>query len=126
MGKHKTVLLAAVAGTLLSGTSCIEVDLPSGDSLFPEASFIVSGTMEVDPRGPECSLFHADNGFNYHLFQGPRLTNDEYDQLFETGSRSRLEIQARKDLVLTCGRGYTAEVIEVLEFIPASQARASG
>jgi hypothetical protein len=105
----------------MATTSCIDLNIPSGEGLFPAASFIVSGTMEVDPRGPECSIFHADNGFRYHLFQGPRLTNDEYDQLFEDGSRCRLEIQVRKDLTLTCAVGARAEIIEVLEFIPASQ-----
>jgi hypothetical protein len=112
--------VAAAAVAALFGASCIEVDIPSGESLFPAASFIVGGTMEVDSRGPQCSLFHADNGRDYHLFQGPRLTNDEYDQLFEDGSRSRLEIQVRGDLKLNCRRGTVVEVVEVLEFIPAS------
>ncbi len=112
---------AAAAATLT--VSCIDLDIPTGEDLFPPSSFITSGTVEVSPDGPECSVFHADNGFDYHLFQGPRLTNDEYDQLFEDGTRSRLEIQVRRDLELRCGgiRGRNAEVIEVLEFIPAAQ-----
>lgn len=118
---RRCLLMIAGALVSLSAGSCIEVDIPSGESLFPEASFIVSGTMEVDSRGPECSLFRADTGLAYHLFQGPRLTNEEFDQLFEPGSRSRLEIQVRKDLELLCRRGRSVEVIEVLEFIPASE-----
>jgi hypothetical protein len=122
MLRRQVSLIAAVAAGVLVTASCMEVDIPSGEGLFPDESFITGGTMEVDPRGPECSLFHADNGLDYHLFQGPRLTNDEYDQLFENGARARLEIQVRGDLELRCGFGRNAEVVEVLEFIPASQA----
>ena len=117
----RSCCLVLLVATAVISTSCIDLNIPSGEGLFPDASFIVSGTMELDPRGPECSIFHADNGFRYHLFQGPRLTNDEYDQLFEDGSRSRLEIQVRKDLDLACAVGARVEVVEVLEFIPAAE-----
>jgi len=110
----------AVAAVVLSAASCITLDIPSGGSLFPAASFIVSGVMEeVDPERPQCSRFQGDNGTTYHLFQGPRLTNDEFDQLFEEGARVRLEIEIRTDLELfPCAVGKTVEVVEVLEFIP--------
>lgn len=121
MARARGLVLTGSAVAALVCTSCIQIDLPSGESLFPAASFIVGGVMEVDTRGPECSLFHGDNGFEYHLFQGPRLTNEEYDQLFESGARSRLEIQVRTDLDLRCRRARVAEVIEVLEFIPAAE-----
>jgi hypothetical protein len=49
------------------------------------------------------------------------LTNDEFDLLFEEGSRSRLEIKIRTDLDLRCKRGPIAEVIDILEFIPTDQ-----
>lgn len=117
-------LLTGVAA--LSCGACIELNLPSGDSLFAAPSFIVSGTIELEPANPLCSRFRADNGYVYHLFQGPRLANDEYDQLFEDGARARLEIEIRDDLILTCRQGTLVEVVEVLEFIPADGASPAG
>ena len=113
------VLLAAV-GIVCLAAACINVDIPSGGSLFPAPSFILSGVMrDVDVNRPQCSKFQGDNGVTYHLYQGPRLTNDEFDQLFEEGARVRLEIEIRDDLELfPCLAGKTVEVIEVLEFIP--------
>jgi len=109
-----------VAALLALSASCIDVNIPSGEGLFPAASFIVGGVMKLDRQRPLCSEFRGDNGVVYHLFQGPRLTNDEYDQLFEDGSRARLEIQVRGDLDLVgCGLGTNVEIVEVLEFIPA-------
>ena len=117
---RRTLLVWAAAAVGLSPAACIKLDVPSGDSLFPEASFIISGVMqEVDRDRPQCSQFLGDNGVIYHLFQGPRLTNDEFDELQEEGARVRLEIEIRDDLeLLTCAVGKTVEVIEVLEFIP--------
>lgn len=115
------VLWMAGTGVALSAAACITLDIPSGGSLFPAPAFIVTGVMEeVDHDRPQCSQFRADNGVVYHLFQGPRLTNDEFDQLFEEGARVRLEIEIRDDLDLaTCAVGATVEVVEVLEFIPS-------
>ncbi len=114
-----TALRLTVALVALPAASCIDLNIPKGEGLFPEPSFIISGVMELDAERPLCSRFQADNGLVYHLFQGPRLTNDEYDQLFENGARARLEIEIRKDLdLLGCRRGATVEVLEVLEFIP--------
>jgi hypothetical protein len=115
------LVCAALFAVASLASSCIELNLPSGDSLFPAPSFIIAGVMDLDPQQPLCSRFVADNGVVYHLFQGPRLSNDEYDQLFEEGARLRLEIQIRDDLVLLCQEGELVEVVEVLEFVPAGE-----
>jgi len=119
MLNRPTVLRLTTALVALSVSSCIDLNIPEGEGLFPEPSFIISGVMELDAEQQLCSRFRADNGLIYHLYQGPRLTNDEYDQLFQEGARARLEIEIRKDLELVpCRRGATVEVLEVLEFIP--------
>ncbi|MCP4250180.1 MAG: hypothetical protein GY778_24315 [bacterium] len=111
----------ALAAAALAAAACIDLNIPSGDSLFPERSFIIGGNMDLDRQRQACSIFQADNGVSYRLFQGPRLTNDEYDQLFEDGSRARLEIEVRDELsLLGCDlSAVTVEVVEVLEFIPS-------
>ncbi len=121
MRRRGWIWLTAISLAAVLTASCIDVHLGDGGSLFPEPSFIISGTVELDAGEPLCSRFQADNGLTYHLFQGPRLTNDEYDQLFEDGARARLEIEIRDDLVLECEEGELVEVVEVLEFIPADR-----
>lgn len=118
--QRSRVFWIAAAGVVLSVVSCIDLNVLGGGSLFPAPSFIVTGVMEeVDLDRPQCSRFQGDNGVTYHLFQGPRLANDEFDQLFEEGAQVRLEIEIRDDLeLLPCLAGETVEVIEVLEFIP--------
>ncbi|MCH7812474.1 MAG: hypothetical protein IID40_00505 [Planctomycetes bacterium] len=122
-GTHKTTrrLALTAAALALTAAACIDLNIPSGDSLFPERSFIIGGTMDLDRQRQACSIFQADNGLGYRLFQGPRLTNDEYDQLFEDGAGARLEIEVRDELSLVgCdAAAVTVEVVEVLEFIPS-------
>ncbi len=103
---------------MMSFTGCITVDIPPASGDFFAGAFIISGTMELDRDEQTCSIFHGDNGVEYSLFQGPRLTNEEFDQLFEDGARARLELDIRSDLELRCSPNPTVEVIEILEFIP--------
>ncbi len=114
--------IGGAMGLLAAAGSCIDVQLGGdGIDLGLTSSFIVSGTMEIDERGRECSRFQADTGVTYHLFQGSKLTIAEFDLLFEDGSRSRLELKVRTDLILECASGVTVEAVSILEFIPADQ-----
>jgi hypothetical protein len=58
------------------------------------------------------------NGETYHLFQGGRMENAEYDRITTAGVTSRLELVTRSDLTVSCQVGQIVEVQRVLEIDP--------
>ncbi len=90
----------------------------SPQSLFVRGEpFVVSGTAAVvDEAGP-CLVWFADNGVTYHLFQAPRVDNEDFDRATTPGVRSRLEIATRNDLFIDCEVGTIVEVQRVLEIV---------
>ena len=119
VGGTSTRMLVALGWVLCTYTSgCIEVVIPPSHSELFAGPFIAGGVMEVDPENRACSLFREDSGVTYLLFQGLRLTNEEFDDLFQDGARVRLEIQTRSDITTGCGGGMVVEVLEVLEISP--------
>ena len=94
----------------------------AGVSLLPPGSFVIRGQMQ-EPEGAleSCRVFLADTGIRYHLFQEPDLDNDLFDAVTTPGAISRLEVQARPDIELTCHIGTIVEVRDVLELIPAQE-----
>jgi hypothetical protein len=117
MGRRASFFLFGGCLGLLASVSCIDVAVPDAGGLF-SGPFIVSGQIELDFENRACTLFRADSGYSYVLFQGPRLTNEEFDDLFQNGARVRLEIDPRDDLEARCPGGSEVEVIEILEVIP--------
>jgi hypothetical protein len=120
MVRAKSWILALAGGiaaaAALSGCGALE-DLTQGVIVRGEP-FIISGTSGVyEYEGGICRVWYADNGASYHLFQGARVTNDEFDRVTTPGVRSRLEIAPRNDLYLKCARGQLVEVQLVLEIV---------
>ncbi|MBK9129155.1 MAG: hypothetical protein IPM13_15335 [Phycisphaerales bacterium] len=111
-----TLLAGAVSLALLA--SCISVDIPGQGTLFVRGEpFIVQGVAAVQNRGGPCRVWIGDNGLTYELYQGLRLTNEEFDRIVQPGARSRLELATRSDLTTACGLGTVVEVQRVLEII---------
>ena len=118
IGETSMRMLVALGWALCTCTSgCIELVIPPSHSELFAGPFIAGGVMEVDPENRACSLFREDSGVTYLVFQGLRLTNEEFDDLFQDGARVRLEIQTR-DLSTGCAGGIVVEVLEVLEISP--------
>lgn len=102
----------------ITPAGCISVDLPEEVTLLPiGTSFVVKGTATMLGNGEPCLAWLGDNGVVYHLFQGRRVNNEDFDLVATPGVRSRLEIATRKDLVLDCATGTLVEVESILEII---------
>lgn len=113
----RLVLLIAVLGvSLVAGTSC-SIALP--DFNLPTGPFLLKGTfMQIDRFGqPPCFAFEGDNGIFYHLFQDVNLDDDLFDMATTVSVRSRLLLEIRSDLQVTCELGPVVEVLEVREII---------
>jgi len=113
---------ARVPGVLLCLTlagGCFSLDDPALQSALT-GPFIVSGVMHVDDQSRACSIFEEDSGVSYILFQGLRMTNEDFDQIFQDGAQVRLEISLRPGIPTECSGGLLAQVEEVLELVPAS------
>ena len=97
---------------------CIDIAIPGEETLFARGtSFVVSGTAAVVDNGGPCLVWIAENGVTYHLFQGVRVENDDFDRVTTPGATSRLEVATRSDLVVACRIGTIVEVQGVLEII---------
>ena len=95
---------------------CIDLGAVDDGGLFPRGEpFIISGTAAVEDRDGPCRAWLGENGVTYHLFQGARVANDEFDRVRTEGVTSRLEIAIRTDLQLDCQYGTIVEVQRVLE-----------
>lgn len=120
----KRMAFAIAAVLCISTSACIDlsglVAGLTGDTLETALTgpYIVGGVMEVDAETRPCSLFREDSGVTYLLFQGTRMTNEDFDTLFQDGAWVRLEINRRNGLLTNCGGGTIVEVQEVLELIP--------
>lgn len=113
--KPRTLLVTTV---LALAAGCINI--PGEDTLFVRGEpFILTGTADVLQRwGQPCPVWIGENGITYHLFQGPRLSNEEYDAIAAPGVTSRLEVATRSDLAVQCQVGTIVEVQRILEIVP--------
>ena len=117
--RMSTRMLVALGWVLCTYTSgCIDIVIPPSHSELFAGPFIAGGVMDVDRDNRACSLFREDSGVTYLVYQGLRLTNEEFDDLFQDGAHVRLEIQVRSDITTGCGGGIVVEVLEVLEISP--------
>lgn len=114
MSQVRPRLRVLVAGSLAAVMwGCL-----SQNTLFVRGEpFIISGTADVVDRNGACAVWYGENGVTYHLFQGPRVQNADFDRVTTPGVRSRLEIATRSDLVVTCEYGTIVEVERVLEIM---------
>jgi hypothetical protein len=89
------------------------------DTLFPTGtSFVMRGTAEnVPSSGGACNIWRGQNGVVYHLFQGVRVDNADFDRMTTPGVTSRIEVATRTDLVVDCLQGTIVEVRQVLEIV---------
>jgi hypothetical protein len=79
--------------------------------------YILSGTAAVIDRGGPCPVWLGENGTTYHLFQGGRVANEDFDRVRTPGVTSRLEIATRSDLYVDCQVGTIVEVERILEIV---------
>jgi hypothetical protein len=100
----------------MAAASC-SIALP--DFNLPSGPFLLKGTfMQIDRFGqPPCFAWEGDNGIFYHLFQNVNLDDDLFDMATTVNVRSRLLIEIRSDLQVTCELGPVVEVLEVRDFI---------
>ncbi len=102
---------------MLSWTACVDIPI-TADNLLPVGTpFVVQGTATVVDNDGACLVWIGENGVTYHLFQGPLLDNDLFDQITTPGVTSRLVLVTRSDLEVTCQMGTIVEVREVLEIL---------
>ncbi len=103
---------------VVGGAGCIDVDIPIANDLFATGtSFVLSGTAAlVDQDGP-CLVWLGENGMTYHLFQDPRVANEDFDAVTNPGTTSRLKLAVRTDLYVDCQVGVVVEVQDVLEIV---------
>lgn len=108
--------LASLSVPLLGGAACT-FELPSFN--VPSGPFLLKGTfVQVERFGqPPCFAWEGDNGVFYHLFQDVNLDDASFDMATTVGVRSRLLIEIRSDLQVTCELGPVVEVLEVREII---------
>ena len=114
-------LRCIVIGLLVYGPSGCSFNLDLGsESLFPTGtSFVVRGTADrIETQAGSCLVFLGENGATYHLFQSPRVDNDEFDLITTPGVTSRLELATRSDLFVDCKVGTIVEVQNILEVVP--------
>ena len=109
-------LILALATLAIAPAGCIDLSIPIAPTLFPTGtSFVVKGTATLlDNDGP-CLAWIGENGVTYHLFQDPRVTNEDFDRVTTPGVTSRLLLASRSDLIVTCQVGTIVEVQDVLE-----------
>lgn len=97
---------------------CIDIEIPVSPTLFPTGtSFVVKGTMTVENQGGPCLVWVGENGVKYHLFQHPRVSNEDYDLVTTPGTTSRLVLASREDLEVDCQAGSIVEVQDILEIV---------
>ena len=110
-------IVAIFALVVVAAPGCNGLSLGTDGIFVRGESFVISGTYAiVDSSGP-CPVWYGENGVTYHLFQSPRVPNDDYDRATTPGVRSRLEIATRNDLFLACEFGTIVEVQRVLEVV---------
>ncbi len=115
MKKHSG-LVPGLAVFLVAG--CIDIQIPVAPTLFPTGtSFVVKGTMTVENHDGSCLVWVGENGVEYHLFQNPRVSNDDYDSVTTPGTTSRLVLATRDDLEVGCQVGSIVEVQDILEIV---------
>ena len=116
MAISKTLLIASLTLILLTG--CM-FEFTGSDTLFPVGTpFVLSGTATVTTTAlGSCSVWMGENGVTYYLFQDPALENELFDKITTPGVSSRLELNARFDLEVTCHDGPVVEVLDVLEIV---------
>ena len=109
------IVVAAIA---LVVPGCIDIEVPIAPGLFATGtSFVVSGTAAlIDEDGP-CLVWMGENGVTYHLFQDPRVSNEDFDAVTAPGITSRLKLAVRTDLYVDCLVGTVVEVQDVLEIV---------
>lgn len=107
-----------LAAALGAAGGCGSLEDLTGTVLVRGEPFVVSGTFAIiDRNGRNCPVWYGDNGVSYHLFQSPRVPNDDFDRATVPGVRSRLEIAPRNDLFLDCQVGTIVEVQRVLQVV---------
>jgi hypothetical protein len=101
------------------GTGTCTVNIPGNNTtLFATGDpFILKGTTAVIDNSGPCLVWIGENGITYHLFQGGRLENADFDRITTPGVTSRLELAARSDLTVSCQVGEIVEVQRVLEIV---------
>jgi len=107
---------------LLSTASCIDLGLGNlageeepgvgGGTALPGA-FVIAGTMVEGVSLRSCPVFQAENGVQYHLFQGDALSDSQFQSIATLGATSALEVVLRRDLDLRCQVDDVLEVLEV-------------
>jgi hypothetical protein len=96
--------------------ACFDISIPIAPTLFPTGtSFVVRGTAAVVDQGGPCLVWFGENGVTYHLFQDPRVPNEDFDRVARPGTTSRLVLATRQDLTVTCEVGTIVEVQDILE-----------
>jgi hypothetical protein len=115
-GVNNKALFKSTAIAALSLNGCISLDLDIPD-LLPTlgSSFVVKGEAGVLDGDEACLAWFGDNGVTYHLFQDPDIPNKDFDEIIRPGTRSRLQLVPRDDLILTCAVGSIVDVSEILE-----------
>lgn len=115
---RRASVMVLLAAAWLGGCS-FNFDLGS-DTLFPTGTtFVVSGTADVIPSDSgACKIWLGENGVIYHLFQTPRVANEDFDRITTSGVTSRLELATRSDLVVDCRVGTIVQVEDILEIVP--------
>ncbi|MCA9254531.1 MAG: hypothetical protein KDA33_02790, partial [Phycisphaerales bacterium] len=100
------LVMISLAGCSLFAAPACTLELPSFD-LSSGSPFLIKGTfVRVERFGQApCFAWEGDNGIFYHLFQDANLDDDLFDQATTVGARSRLLIQIRGDLQVTCELG---------------------
>ncbi len=114
----RTRLIACLVAIGLATGGCT-VNIPGNNTtLFATGeSFILRGTTAVIDNSGPCLVWIGENGITYHLFQGGRLENADFDRITTPGVTSRLELAARSDLTVSCQVGEIVEVQRVLEIV---------
>lgn len=107
----------ACAMVPLLGGGCPSLSDATSSLFVRGEPFVISGTAGVINNNGPCKVWYGDNGISYHLFQGARVLNEDFDRANVPGVRSRLEIATRNDLTLTCKVGTIVEVQRVLEVV---------
>lgn len=118
MNTRSVGLLLAVACLVVAVSSCT-IDIPNPLATAVGTPFIVKGTStmrDVFGHG-QCSVWVADTGILYHLFQGDTVSNADFDAVTVAGVTSRLRVAIRSDLEVACQQGQTVIVEDVLQII---------
>ena len=103
------LLLPVSCGSLLSTSTFFT----NGDSFIDQGTFQMQSGFLSAP----CPVWVDTSGITYHLFQGPNISNADFDAITTPNTTSRLKIHTRSDLKIGCGSGPAVEVDAVIEVI---------